>query len=255
MMKQFFLLATLLLALGSTACEREAAVDTTLTDEALIEALVTDPAAEEVTFDLLPSPAVEVLATEHFETFVEVVERVPGRGFIIHLANGNTLYCREDGRFLEYRREFRPGAVFGQHPHGRCFTRLVRFGRSLETRELSEGVTAYISENYPENTIRAAKAWGDSTLVFLSRATVLLFDGSGTFLNEWNPLDHCTDRCAPVRPATLLTISSYIAENFSEAEVRTTCRRAARIFVLAREGDSRVVFIFDLEGNYLDRRP
>lgn len=254
-MKQFFFLAMLLLAISFTACEQEAAVDNTLTDEALIEALVTDPNAEEVTFNLLPPAAADVIANEHFETFVEVVERVAGRGFIIRLANGNTLYCREDGRFLEYRREFRPGAIFGQHPHGRCFRRIARFGHSLDSTELSEDILTYVAENYPENTIRAAKSWGDSTLVFLRPLTVLLFDGSGTFLNEWNPLDHCTDRCAPVRPATLASIHSYITDNYPDAEIRRTCRRLARIFVLATEGDSRVIFVFDLEGNYLDRRP
>lgn len=255
-MKQLVFLATLFLALSFTACEQDAAaVDNTLTEEALIEALVTDPDAEEVSFSLLPPAAVEVLANEHFETFVEIIERVPGRGFIIHLANGNTLYCREDGRFLEYRREFRPGAVFGRHPHGPCFARIVRFGHSLDSTELSESILTYITDNYPENNIRAAKAWGDSTLVFLSRATVLLFDGSGTFLKEWNPLEHCLDRCAPVRPATRATIEQYITDNYPEVELRRICRRAARIFVLAKEGEDRAIFIFDLQGNYLDRRP
>ncbi len=255
MFKSFLYGAILPLFLLFTACEREAVVDNDLADEALIEALVTDPAAEEVSYAALPAAAAEVIANVHFETFVEVIERVQGRGFIIQLANGNTLYCREDGRFLEYRREFRPGAVFGQHPHGRCFARLVRFGRSLESTELSESVATYINDNYPQSSVRAAKAWGDSTLVFISRATVLLFDGSGTFLNEWNPLDHCTDRCAPVRPALETIIEDYVAANYPDAEIRRTCRRLARAFVLLRQGEERLILIFDLEGNFVDERP
>lgn len=255
MFKSFLYGAILPLFLLFTACEREAAVDNELTDEALIEAMVTDPAATEVSYSALPPSVVEVIANVHFETFVEVIERVPGRGFIIRLANGNTLYCREDGRFLEYRREFRPGGVFGQHPHGGCFERLVRFGRTLESRELNETIRAYIATNYPQSSIRAAKAWGDSTLVFISRATVLLFDGSGTFLREWNPLDHCIDRCAPIRPELETVIEDYVTANYPNAEIRRTCRRATRVFVLLSQEEGRRILIFDLQGNFVDERP
>lgn len=244
-----------LLALCLLGCEKENDIDNELSQEAFIEALATDPNATEIEYSALPPDITETVETQHFETFAETVEHVPGRGYIIYLASGETLYSREDGQFLEFNAEFRPGGAFGEHPHGRCFRRLRRFGRHLPPAELSETITDYITENYPDQEIRGAKAKGDSTLVGLTGATVLLFGETDEFIKEWNVLEHCSDRCGEVRPAVQTIIEDYISENFPAVEVKRVCRRANRIFVLAKRGDSRLILIFGPNGTFIGRRP
>lgn len=251
-----FLILFLPLLFIFASCEKEAANDTTdLSDETLIEALATDPAATEVAYNQLPAAAREEIETEFFETFVERVMSVNQRGFIVELANGETLYCRPDGRFLTYNATFRPNGVFDRHPLGVCFRRLRQFGERIPLTELSTSITDYTAANYPDNVIRVAKTRGDSTLVGLSRGIVLLFGADDVFINEWNILDHCTNRCSLVRPAVIQTIRTYISANYADVTIRNSCARPNRIFVFGHTDEGRIILIFDTEGNFIEARP
>ena len=255
-MFKHILLFCLPLCLLFVACEADQSVEEPATDEALIEAMVTDPMAEVITFDQLPAEVAEDLLLNDFETFVEYVEEVPEKGYICHLGNGEIRYYTESGRPIEYTSVAFSSRAFGSiHPHGRCFRRLRRIARFLPPADLSTTITNYITENYPDREIRGAKELGDSTLVLIRPATVLLFGAADEFLNEWNPLEHCTDRCGPVRPAVRTIINEYITENYPDYTVRFTCRRINRIFVSLITPDGRLIVIFDGAGTFIGERP
>ncbi|MEL7375430.1 MAG: hypothetical protein AAFY36_02175 [Bacteroidota bacterium] len=254
-MKNLFFIS--LLIIGLSACNRDANDEPAeLNDDQLIENMAVSVEAREVEPETLPAEIVEDISLNYFETFLEIAEEVPGQGYIAYLADGNILYYDMSGRTLEYRGDPENSSVFqGRHPHGRCFRRLVRFGRMLPPAELSETVETYIAENYPDETIRSAKAFGDTTLVLITGPTVLAFDGNDEFLGERNPLDHCSDRCGPVRAETLVTIRDFINTNFPNVEPRTYCRRLTRIFVLVRrESGARSILIFNTSGELIGIR-
>ncbi|MEM8585302.1 MAG: hypothetical protein AAGF87_13570 [Bacteroidota bacterium] len=246
-----------LFIIGLSACNRDAddnPVD--LSDDQLIENMVVAVEAREVEPETLPSAIVEDVSLNYFETFLEIAEEVPAQGYILYLADGNILYYDMNARLLEYRGNPENSSVFqGRHPHGRCFRRLVRFGSMLPPADLSDAVVDYISENYPDDSIRNAKAFGDTTLVLITGPTILAFDGNDEFIGERNPLDHCTDRCGPVRPTTLASIQSFIDAEFPNVEVRTFCRRLTRIFVLVRRPTgARAILIFNTNGDFIGIR-
>ncbi|MEM6395753.1 MAG: PepSY-like domain-containing protein [Bacteroidota bacterium] len=246
-----------LLFLSLTACNRDANDEPAeLTDDQLIENMVVSEEAREVEPETLPAEIVEDISRNYFETFLEAVEEVPAQGYIAYLADGNTLYYDTNGRTLEFRGDPDQSSVFrGVHPHGRCFRRLVRFGRLLPATDLSATIETYIADNYPEESIRSAKAIGDTTLVLITGPTILAFDVNDEYIGERNPLEHCTDRCGLVRPTTLATITDYIETNFPNVEVRTTCRRAFRIFVLVSRPDGdRAILMFNLNGDLIGVR-
>ncbi|MEM7575102.1 MAG: hypothetical protein AAF433_19510 [Bacteroidota bacterium] len=252
-MKNLLVFAVLLISI--TACNRDSEDSMDLSDDVLIENLASSLDAQEVEPEALPNAIVEDVSDNFFETFIETVEEVPSEGYVIYLADGNVLYYTDLGRPLEYQGDPATSEVFrGVHPHGRCFRRLIRFGRRLPPAELSEDVTSYIASNYTDATIRGAKELGDTTLVLITGPLVLAFDAMDNFIGEWNPLEHCTDRCGAVRPETLMTIRQYINTNFPNVEIRTYCRRFTRIYVLVRRGDARAIMIFNVAGEFLGIR-
>lgn len=248
-------LLLLLCGLVLVSCEK---VDEDLqeTEEALIESLVMEPASSEIEYNELPADIAEEVAENHFETFVETVQRVPNRGYILQLGSGEVLYYTLDGSSLNYRAEPTTNGVFGStHPHGRCFRRVYRFGQMFPPADLSATITDYLTENYPNRPVRGAKAIGDTTLVLLRPALVVAFGANDEFLGERNPLEHCTDRCREVRPAVRANVVSYLTENFPDATIVRSCARLVRIYVLLETPDGRVIVIFDAQGNYLGQRP
>ncbi|MEL6140119.1 MAG: hypothetical protein AAFU67_00705, partial [Bacteroidota bacterium] len=252
-MFKHIMLFCLPLCLAFVACEADQNTEEPVTDEAFIEAIVTDPAAEIISFAELPADVAEDVLLNDFETFVEYVEHVPEKGYICHLANGEIRYYSKSGRPIEYTSVAFSSRIFGSmHPHGRCFRRLRRIARRLPPAELSTTITDYITENYPDREIRGAKELGDSTLVLIQPATVLLFGAADEFLNEWNPLEHCTDRCGPIRPEIRAIVNDYLAENYSEYSIGFVCRRINRIFVSLTNADGRLIVIFVGTGIFID---
>ena len=101
-MKNLWLLLPLAFLL--VACEPEEEV--TESEDQLIEALLLADEQEEVALSMLPPESEEELNKLFFDTYVETVLRVPGRGLIVHLGNGETVFFTLRGRMLLYRGPF-----------------------------------------------------------------------------------------------------------------------------------------------------
>lgn len=244
-----------MLALFFVACEK--ANTDEASDEALIEEIALAVDHQAVEPSALPADARLTLEENHFETYVEEVFQVAGRGFEIRLGNGEVLFCNDRGRMLEYRREFRPNGTLGEHPHGPCYNRLVRFGRPVRPAVLPQTIQDYVATNYPDNVIRFAKLIGPNYLVLVNVPVVLRFDLDGNFLGEVDVLENCRFGCNP-QPVDQLpaAISAYITANFPNAENIRACRRApGRVLVTFVSGDGRVVLGFDADGNLIFQRP
>jgi hypothetical protein len=251
-MKKLWLLLPVLLLF--VACE-PAADDTTADDE-LIESLLLADTQEEVALTALPPAMQEELETNHFDTYVDFVFRVPGRGFIVQLGNGETLFCTENGRPLWFRGPFAGRGLFPHHPHGPCFRAARRFGEPVAVEDLATTITDYITANYPDAEIRRAKERAGNTLVLITGPTVLRFDETGTFVGEVDVLAHCENRCRPLGDDEAgQAVADYVTANFPDIAGRRVCRRPNRIVVFLNTGEERTVLIFDGAGNFVDQRP
>jgi hypothetical protein len=244
------------LALLLVACEPTE--DVTESDDQLIEALLLADEQEEATLAMLPPESLEEIETRFFDTYVETIVRVPGRGFIVELGNGETAFFTEQGRMLRFRRPFVAGGLFPHHPHGRCYRVARRFGDPLPLDQLAASITEYIATNYPDAVIRRAKEVDNGNIfVLISGPRVLRFDASGEFAGEVDVLAHCDRICRPLgedTPAGAAVID-YVTTNFPDIEGRRVCRGPNRIVVMLRTDDGRIILIFDGDGNFLHQRP
>lgn len=257
MKKWFFVFALLSIStLAFQSCEKEQ----TLNDEALIEEIA---AAEltAITPAELPAEARQTVEEMFFDTYMEDIYRAENLGYKVELGNENCLYFNRDGEMLEFRGDPAGrgprGRGFGPHgPHGPCFDRLLGFGRPVRPANLPESITSYITENYPDATIRIARTNPARTVVLISGPVVLLFDAEGNFVEEVDPLERCQGRCDRLRANELPeAASAYIAENYADATFRGACARGERIVVFLTGDGARTILVFDAEGNFLFSRP
>lgn len=259
MKKWFFAFALLSIStLAFQACEKEQ----NLNDEALIEAIV---AAEltAITPSELPAEARQTVEEMFFDTYMEDIYRAKNLGFKVELGNEGCLYFNTDGEMLEFRgdptgRGPRGGGFGPNGPHGPCFNRLLGFGRPVRPANLPESITSYITENYPDATIRIARTNPERTMVLISGPVVLLFDADGNFIREVDPLENCNPvRCNPVQGNFLpAPIRQYIVDNYPDAVFRNACVRHDRVVVFMMNDDARLILVFDrATGNFLFSRP
>ncbi len=251
-MKKLFWLMAIVLPLGAMmiSCEKESV----MTDEALIEEIAFTSSREAVTPDVLPAEIVEELTTANFDTYVESVFYLRGRGYEINLGNGETLYCTTDGRRLDFHGTVRPNGPFGPDgPHGPCHR---GFGRPVGIDALPQAIIDYVAATYPDATIRRAMTRAGNFYVLINGRIVLSFDSEGNFIGEHSPFFHCLRPCREVVSADELpdAVAAYIAENFPDATFRGACDRAGRIHVLLFVGDGRVLLVFGEDGTLLFQR-
>lgn len=259
MKKWFFVFALLGIAsLGFYSCEKEQNLD----NEALIEAIAAADLTA-ITPAELPAKARQTVEEMFFDTYMEDIYRAKNLGFKVELGNEGCLYFNREGDMLEFRddptgRGPRGGGFGPNGPHGPCFNRLLGFGRPVRPADLPEAVTAYIATNYPDATIRIARANPARILVLVSGPAVLMFDAAGTFIQEVSPLENCNPlRCNRV-PGNALPapIRQYIADNYAGAAFHGACVRLDRVAVFLVNDNARLILVFDrATGNFLFSRP
>lgn len=259
MKKWFFVFALLSIStLVFQSCEKEQ----NLNDEALIEAIA-DVELTAITPSELPAEARQTVEEMFFDTYMEDIYRAKNLGYKVVLGNETCLYFRENGEMLEFRgdpagRGPRGGGFGPNGPHGPCFDRLLGFGRPVRPANLPESITSYITENYPDATIRIARTNPARTVVLISGPVVLLFDANGNFIQEVDPLENCNpQRCNPVQGSALPeVIRQYMADNYADATFRGACVRNDRVVVFLINDDARLILVFDrATGNFLFSRP
>lgn len=259
-----------LFVLAFSACEKEQVAD----DNTLVTEIILADDLQTVRPDQLPESSTKYVKDNYFDTFIEEVNMAPNRGYQVQLGLGENLYFTLDGEVIEYEGEVRlNGPLGGVHPHGPCF-RLRRWLRghggqhdcdgdgepdgpfAYAIDELSEEITSYIAENYPDAIIRRAAFRDDRFILLITGPTIVAFDGDGNFLREINPLAHCQRPCNGLEEGELSeAVAVYIAANFPDAEFRRACARGERTLVLLVNDDQRVFLGFDAEGNLIFQRP
>jgi len=257
MKKWFFVFALLSIStLVFQSCEKEQ----NLNDEALIEAIA-DVELTAITPSELPAEARQTVEEMFFDTYMEDIYRAKNLGYKVVLGNENCLYFNTDGEMLEFRDDPTGrgprGRGFGPHgPHGPCFNRLLGFGRPVRPANLPESITSYITENYPDATIRVARTNPERTVVLISGPVVLVFDANGNFVEVLDPLERCQGRCDRLTADELPEAAgAYIAANYADATFRGACARGERIVVFLTGEDTRTILVFDAAGNFLFSRP
>jgi hypothetical protein len=252
------LFAGLLLSLTSGILFQGCDKEQKLTDEQLIEQL---SAADLQTIEpaQLPVTVRQTVEDLFFDTYMENLFYSPGLGYRIEMGNETCLYFHEDGNMVEFRDPNPRGRIFGPSgPHGPCFDRLLGFGRPVRPANLPESIRVYIAENYPNATIRIARMDLNRIIVGISGPFVLVFNSTGTFIQEISPLENCNPtRCNRVPVTALPTaIQTYISSNYPEATYRGVCVRNDRIAIFMVNSGERLILIFDrATGAFLFSRP
>lgn len=237
-----FVLATILTVSFLSSCTKER--DDISSDEVLIEEITTSSQKQNIDPTELPSNTQAFIADEHFETFVEAAAYVEGKGYEVTLGTEDIEYFNRDGSVLRTdahpRRCHRPGPCGG--------------GERIAIEELPENISTYIATNYPDQEIRKAKIKGDYYLVGITGPTVLVFDLEGAFKLEAPLFRFCrADRIALENLRE--NITTYIAENYPDAEIKVAFRVRGKIVVGVLIGDERKALVFNLLGEFLFERP
>lgn len=255
------LFAGLLLSLTAGFLFQSCDKEQNLTDEQLIEQLSTAN-LQSIEPAQLPVEVRQTVEELFFDTYMENLYHGPGLGYRIELGNETLLYFHEDGDMVEFRDpnpRGRGGRRFGPNgPHGPCFDRINGFGRPVRPANLPEAVQNYITENYPDETIRIARMNPSRIVVIISGPLVLVFDNAGNFIQEISPLENCNPgRCNRVAEADLLpAIQTYIEANYQDATFRGACTRTDRTAVFMVNDGERLILVFDsATGEFLFSRP
>lgn len=245
-----FLLAALVFF---QACEKEQNLD----DDALIELLATATDLEIIEPAQLPGSVRQSIEEMFFDTFMEDIYYGRGLGYRIHLGNELRLFFRENGDMLQFRNPNPPSRLGTNGPHGPCFDRILGFGRPVRPEALPQEIHDYIAENYEDAAIRMARADLHRIVVLVTGPIVLIFDREGNFVQEWSPVANCNpESCRPL-PGNQLPAAAraYITENYPDATYRNSCLRGDRIAVFMINDGSRLILVFDRNGEFLFSRP
>jgi len=242
MKKLFFypILAVLFLA----ACQKD---NDQLSDEDLIQQLISSSEKTAVAVSDLPEAAQLFIEENHFETYIEEAYTLERRGFEIVLGDDNRVYCDQRGRILRSRRNQQLG-------HGPC-----GHGESIRPSELPASVTDYVAENYPDATIRRAKQLlnGSYFVKIDDPNYILIFDADGNFVEATVLFYQCRPLGTPFDIATLPEeITGYITDNFPGAEIKVAFQKNNGMFIVGIvTADGRKIVGFDEAGNFLFVRP
>jgi len=158
-MKNLVFVLVSILSIGfMTSCNKDNDVATT---ETLIEEIATSSEKLNVSNTDLPTVAQDFIADEHFETYIESVAFVEGKGYEITLGTEDVEYFNAEGSVL--RSDLHPNRC---HRPGPCGG-----GERIRIQDLPAGIVAYILNNYPDQEIRRAKIKGNYYLVGITGPT------------------------------------------------------------------------------------
>jgi len=237
-----FVLATVLSMSLWSSCNND--TNELSSSEVLIEEIAASRVKQSIAPEELPITTQDFIEDEHFETYVETASYVEGQGYEITLATEDVEYFSTDGNVLRTdahpRRCHRPGPCGG--------------GERIQVEALPAEITAYITENYPDQEIRKAKIKGDYFLVGITGPTVLVFEEDGTFVESAPLFRFCrADRINIDNLPEIIT--TYISENYPDAEIKAAFRVRGKIVIGILTPEGRKALVFTLNGVFLFERP
>lgn len=221
-----------LIALSLVACEKFSTdLITQIFEANKVEVAVTD----------LPTEAQETLDDLYFETYTEKVLYADKLGYQVELSNLSKVFFDKNGDQLLDRRRGRKGS--GKPGCDRDST--------LDIASLPSSITSYITTNYPDVTIERAKLDRDGNfLVKVSGQLILVFDENGNFVEEAQFIHR--QRGSKIDVADLPTvITDYIASNYASATIKVAFQKDKGYAVGIFENDTRMMLLFDAEGNFV----
>ncbi len=244
-MKNLIFALSAILTLGFlSSCNKDDNNDLSNND-ILVEEIATSFAKQNIAPQDLPDKISSFVADEHFETYIETAAYVESKGYEITLATEDVEYFNNNGDVL--RSDRRPHSCYRPGPCGG--------GERIRIDELPDVVTDYIIENYPDEEIRRAKIKGDYYLVAITGPTVLIFAlEDGAFVHDAPLIRFC--RGDRINPDNLREeITTYIEENYPDAEIKVAFRVRGKIIVGVITPDGRKILVFSLDGTFLFERP
>ncbi len=210
--------------------------------EDIVSAAKTEVAATE-----LPDNALTVLNSDYFGTYIDKVLEADGLGFEVSLSDGFKVYFDKDGDQLngEATKKGRKGK---KHGGDKC--------HSIDSTDLPETITTYISTNYPGVTIERAKLNHDGGyMVKVTGDLILIFDANGTFLEEGQFMNHKGHHGTSVAIENLpTTITGYITENYGDYAIEVAFLKGDKYLVGVTNGTDKKMLIFDTEGNFIEEK-
>ncbi len=129
-------------------------------------------------------------------------------------------------------------------------------GEAIAIEDLPASITDYIAANYADAEIKRAKLVEDSYIVKLSGHILVKFDSEGNFLEEATFIH---SRCGGGERIAIedlpAAVTDYIAANYAEAEIKKAkINKEGNYVVGLMMVDSRLIVVFDADGNFLYER-
>ncbi len=212
--------------------------------EILIEEITTSSDKVNIAPQDLPSTTKLFIDEEHFETYIETVSYIDGKGYEVTLGTEDVEYFNDNGEVLRTRshpnRCHRPGPCGG--------------GERIRIADLPAGIVAYILNNYPDEEIKRAKIKGDYYLVGITGPTILVFQLDNTFVSEAPLFRFCNAQRLNIDnlPDSII---DYINDNCPDGEIKAAFKIRGKIVVGILTPNGRKVFVFNLDGEFLFERP
>jgi putative PepSY-like beta-lactamase-inhibitor len=236
-----FLFATILtLSILSSCNKDDNNIDST---EVLIEEITASSAKQDIAPEDLPATTKSFIEEEHFETYVETVSFVEGKGYEVTLGTEDIEYFNRDGDVLRTDRNphrcHRPGPCGG--------------GERIRLNQLPDAITTYIADNYPDQEMKRAKIKGNFYLVGITGPTILVFELDGTFVAEAPLFRFCNAQRIDI--ANLPdSITSYVSDNCPDGVIKAAFKVRGKIVVGIQTPDGRKIYVFNLDGEFLFER-
>ncbi len=233
------------------ACEKES--DTQTCDNELIMEIALSDARIMIEPEDLPGIILDFVNERYFDTYIDLAFRVPAYGYELNLGSGENLFFDTQGRELVFRGPQDRNGPFGENgPHGNCRRVYDLPGDPVRPTALPSLIQRYIQANYTDSNIRLAKFNGRFYVVALDVPIVLRFDRAGNFVEEVLPIIECDQPCRPIRGADLPEQARrLIANRLPDAQFHSACIRSGTIVVMMIQDRSRIILVFDREGNLL----
>ncbi|MFK8101373.1 MAG: PepSY-like domain-containing protein [Saprospiraceae bacterium] len=208
------------------------------TDDVLIQEIMTAENRVAVEPQDLPSSITTLSEKLYFESYLETCIKAPNKGFEVRLGTEEQLFFDIDGNVLKPSKK-------KKHNCG------GKMAEKIEAEDLPATITSYITENYPGVDIKGAKQVSDKYIVGLVDHTMLVFDESGSFVEEGSCFKHhCGGKGIPVPIEDLPSIiTDYIANNYPTAVIKKAAIKGEKMIVGLLDGDTRIILGFDADGN------
>lgn len=241
MKKVIFVLVSALTLGFLTSCNNED--NNIVSNDQLIETIENSSSKENIEPSELPSTAADFVDEEHFETYIETVSYVEGKGYEVTLGTEDMEYFDTEGNVLRSNRfplrAHRPGPCGG--------------GQRIRIDSLPDAITTYITENYPDEEIRRAKIKGNFYLVAITGPTILIFNMDEEFVNEAPLFRFCFGERIPLDELND-NIVTYINENCPDGEIKIAYLARGKIIVGVLTPEGRKIFVFTPNGVFLFER-